>query len=139
MKRIYFVGLLPAILGFVLLFAWRYFNFWGLETYRPPALFAPLLFILGGIFSLAAPIFYRTLFAHKMRRQKSTPLAVWLKFERNLILIALVTPYLALAAHLLSLPRFYLAGTILMGLYAIYYFYPSQKRMAFEKQIFRVK
>jgi len=44
-----------------------------------------------------------------------------------------------LVAYLLEFPRFYLAGTVLMALYAVYYYYPSKKRIQFERKIFRVK
>jgi len=62
-----------------------------------------------------------------------------LKFERNLLYIAMTTPYVGLIAQILQLPRFHLAGTIIMGLYAVYYYYPSKKRLDFERRIFRVK
>jgi hypothetical protein len=51
--------------------------------------------------------------------------------------MALVTPYLAAIAYFLQLPRFYLAATLLMALYAIYYYYPSLKRITFDEKIFR--
>jgi hypothetical protein len=49
----------------------------------------------------------------------------------------LVTPYLALLAYFLQLSRFYLAATLLVTLYAVYYTYPSHKRIAFDEKIFR--
>ena len=91
------------------------------------------------VFAVALPIFFRTLFAHKIRHQKSTSEAELIKFERNFLYIALVAPYLMLVAYLLEFPRFYLAGTVLMALYAVYYYYPSKKRIQFERKIFRVK
>jgi hypothetical protein len=100
---------------------------------------APSIFVLSVILAVALPIFYRTFFAHNRRHVESISEMELNKFERNLIYITLVTPYLALAALLLELPRFYTAGTILMGIYAVYYFYPSRKRIALDRRIFRVK
>jgi len=99
---------------------------------------APLIFILSAIFALALPIFYRTLFAHRRRHLIGIVPAELFKFERNLIGMTMVTPYLAMVAYLMGLPRFHLAGIILIALYAVYYYYPSRKRITFEERIFRV-
>jgi len=139
LKRTYFMLLVPAILGFIVLFFSLWLNWIHLKLYPVPKMLALTLFILSVVFAVALPIFYRTLFANKIRHQTETSEAEWLKFEKNSIRIALVTPYLTLTAHFLNLPKFYLSGTILMALYAIYYFYPSKKRIAFERRIFRVK
>jgi hypothetical protein len=139
LKRTYFILLIPAVLGFIVLFLSLKFNSINLNLYQVPKTLALIIFILSVVFAVALPIFYRTLFANKIRHQTATSEADWLKFERNSIRIALVTPYLTLAAHFLELPRFHLSGTILMALYAVYYFYPSKKRIAFERRIFRVK
>jgi hypothetical protein len=139
LKRTYFILLVPAVLGFIVLFLSLKLNWIDLKLYQVPKILALTLFVLSVVFAVALPIFYRTLFANKIRHHTEISEAEWLKFERNSIRIALVTPYLTLAAHLLELPRFHLSGTILMALYAVYYFYPSKKRIAFERRIFRVK
>jgi hypothetical protein len=51
----------------------------------------------------------------------------------------MATPYVALIAQILQLPRFHLAGTIVMALYAVYYYYPSMRRIEFDRRVFRVK
>ena len=91
------------------------------------------------LFSIALPIFFRTLFAHNVRQEKSISETDLLRFERTFLCIALVTPYIALAGYILELPRFHLGGTVIMALYAVYYYYPSERRIRFEKRIFRVK
>jgi hypothetical protein len=121
LKRTYFILLVPAVLGFIVLFLSLKLNWVDLKLYQVPKILA------------------LTLFANKVRHHTEISEAEWLKFERNSIRIALVTPYLTLAAHFLEVPRFHLSGTILMALYAVYYFYPSKKRIAFERRIFRVK
>jgi hypothetical protein len=63
----------------------------------------------------------------------------FIKFERRLMVISLVTPYLALVAYTLEFPKFYTTAAILMGLYAIYYFFPSKRRLALDRRIFRVR
>jgi len=139
LRRTYFILLIPAIVGFVAISAAKKFNLLEFGYITSLELIAPLVFVLSVVFAIAWPIFFRTLFSHKNRHQKSISEATLIKFERNFLYIALVTPYLTLAAYLLDFPSFYLAGTILMALYAVYYYYPSKKRIQFERRIFRVK
>jgi len=97
----------------------------------------PIIFVLTAISALAGPILYRSLFAHSQRNLNEVPYAKLFKFERKLTVMALITPYLALAAYTLQFPRFYLTATLLLALYAVYYYYPSQRRISFDEKIFR--
>jgi len=139
LRRTYFTLLIPAIVGFIAISAAKKFNLVEFGYITSLELIAPLVFVLSVVFAIAWPIFFRTLFAHKIRHQKSIPEVDLIKFERHFLYIALVTPYLTLAAYLLEFPSFYLAGTVLTALYAVYYYYPSKKRIQFERRIFRVK
>jgi hypothetical protein len=139
LKRTYFTLLLPAVAGFILIFVLQHFPLASFNIPQIPPVFYPIIFVVSVCFAVALPIFYRTVFANKRRHQTRTAEDDWLKFERNLLYIAMVTPYVALVAQILQLPRFHLAGTIIMALYAVYYYYPSKKRIAFERRIFRVK
>ncbi len=139
LKRTYFTLLLPAVLGFILIFVIRHFHPVKFNIPQIPSAIPPLIFIVSVCFAVALPIFYRTLFANKMRHQTHTAEGDWLKFERNLLYIAMITPYVGLIAQILQLPRFHLAGTIVMALYAVYYYYPSMRRIEFDRRVFRVK
>mgnify|MGYP001816025099 FL=1 len=139
LKRTYFILLLPAVAGFVLIFALQHFHLVNFNISQIPPVLYPVIFIASVCFAVAFPIFYRTVFANKRRHQTHTAEEDWLKFERNLLYIALVTPYVCLIAQILKLPRFHLGGTIIMALYAVYYYYPSKKRIDYERRIFRVK
>ncbi len=138
LKRTYFIFLLPSILGFTLAGGAKAYNFYRIGPNDFTEILAPSIFILSVTLALALPIFYRTFFAHRKRHTKSISEHELIKFERNLIYMTLVTPYLALTALVLELSRFYTAGTILMGIYAVYYFYPSKKRIALDRRIYRV-
>ena len=138
LKRVYFSLAAPAAAGFLIA--------WPIKITGPPewgrqlifaAPVAESLFVAAAILSIAFPIYYRSWFAHRNRREKRVPERALLKFERNLIVGTMITPYLALTACVLPLPRFHLAAIALMGLYAAYYFYPSERRIAFERRIFR--
>lgn len=127
------------MVGFICIYLSKKFNFFHLGQPQFISILAPIVFVLSVIFGIAAPIFFRSLFAQKMSNRKSTSESKLIKFEQNLIRMALVTPYLGLFAYLFDFKKFYFTATFLVTLYAVYYFYPSQKRIAFEKRIFRVK
>jgi hypothetical protein len=139
LKRTYFILLVPAVAGFILIFILQHFHLVDFNISQIPPVLYPIIFIASVCFAVAFPIFYRTVFANKRRHQTHTAQEEWLNFERNLLYIALVTPYVCLIAQILKLPRFHLGGTIIMALYAVYYFYPSKKRIDYERRIFRVK
>jgi len=139
LKRTYFSLLIPSIAGFLCIYLLKEFNFIHLGKPQFISILAPSVFVLSVIFAIAAPIFLRSLFAHEMSNEKSTPESKLIKFEQSLIRIALVTPYLGWVAYFFEFQKFYFSAIFIMALYSVYYFYPSQKRIAFEKRIFRVK
>jgi hypothetical protein len=138
LKRTYFIILIPSLLGFILAYGVKAYDLFRLDRVDNVNIFGPVLLILCVTLAIALPIFYRTLFAHQKRDQKMVSEADFVKFERRLMVISLVTPYLALVAYILEFPKFYTTAAILMGLYAIYYFFPSEKRLALDRRIFRV-
>jgi hypothetical protein len=103
-----------------------------------PAMLPAALFVVSAITAIAGPLFLRTVFAHSVRSQQTVRTVEFLAFQRRLLWISQITPYLAFVAVFCDFPRFYAAAIVLMGLYALYYYYPSQKRIGFDKKIFRV-
>ncbi len=96
-------------------------------------------FVLGAAFAIALPIFYRMWFVNRIKEQKRISVQEFIQYQKNTLLIVLVSPFVAVAASVLSFNRMYYFGIILFALYGCYYYFPSQKRMAFEKKIFRIK
>jgi hypothetical protein len=139
LKKTYFIFLLPSIIGFALAGGAKSYDIFEIGSVNFVEIAGPFIFILCIALAIAFPIFYRALFAHKNRDVISVSDEKLLKFERTLINVVMVTPYLALVAYFFELPRFYTTSAILIGLYAVYYFYPSKTRIAFERRIFRVK
>jgi hypothetical protein len=139
LKRTYFALLLPAVAGFILVLVVEHFQLVEWNIPRIPSVIPPIIFIASVCFAVALPIFYRTLFASRRRHQTHTNENDWIRFECNLLYIAMAAPYVGLIAQILRLPRFHMAGTIIMALYAVYYYYPSKKRIEFERRVFRVR
>jgi hypothetical protein len=139
LRRTYLTLMVPAIVGFAAYFMAKAYDLVDFGPTKFQGIIAPLLFVLSVVFAIGLPILFRTLFANSVRQKKSVSEADLLKFERSFLYIALVTPYIALAGYMLELSRFHLGGTVIMALYAAYYYFPSQKRIQFERRIFRVK
>jgi hypothetical protein len=138
LKHIYNALFLPVVAGFILLLLLDGAGLLLFDTKAYCKILAPSLFTMAALFSLGLPIFYRSYVAHKLLGHKGISRSGFMRFERHLIYIAMVTPYLSLMALAFKIPGFHFTGIFLMALYAVYYFYPSQKRLAFEKQIFRI-
>ncbi len=137
LRKTYIALLAPAVVGLVLVYLAKSFKILSPPQISYLNLIAALTFTLAVVFAVALPIFFRTLFAHKIRHRSSLSQEELIKFERCLIYVSLATPYLTLISYLLEFPKFYFAGTVLMALYAVYFYYPSERRIQFEKRIFR--
>jgi len=138
LKKIYYSLLGPAIAGFIALGVVRSIQQPFVLPAHLVAVIAPAIFILAVVFAVAGPILFRSFFAHRQRNHSRVSKSELFSFERTLIVISLVAPYLALAASYLQLPRFHLVGILLLAFYAVYYHYPSNKRITFDRKIFRV-
>lgn len=140
LKKLYWMLLTPAIALLVLAYGARQLGW--IPDPSPeglPAFIAPSVFVASVALSVALPVFLRSLFAHRRRHEKSVPEPVLLSFERKLLFAALATPYLVLPAYLLGFRHFYFSAIVLTALYAVYYFYPSPKRIQYERRLFRAK
>ncbi len=87
----------------------------------------------------AAPLMMRTLFAHSLKDCHGAPPDRFLRFQQRLVLVSQLTPWWSVFVVATEFDKFHGAAIVLMGLYAVYYYYPSQGRIAFDRKIFRVK
>ena len=138
LRKIYLICLALAVVGFTVVYLLRQSNPSVVLPEQHMVIVAPAIFILAAVFAIAGPVLYRSIFADRQRACAEVPPAVLYRFERNLTAMSMMAPYLALAGYGLQLPRFHLAATLLTALYAVYYHYPSQRRIAFDMKIFRV-
>jgi len=138
LKKMYLSLLLPAASGFVFVYSAKMLGFFNTPAYRLHSFVPPLVFIVAALFAIALPIFYRSYFAHTHRHRIRVSTKELASMELHTLAMVMTAPYLALLAYGLNLPRFHLCGTILMALYAAYYFYPSRKRLDFQKKLYRI-
>ncbi len=97
----------------------------------------PVLLTLAAGCGVAAPILLRTLFVRGVRDSAGVAPARLEAFERRLLVVALVAPYAAVAAAFLQVPTVFFGGAVLSAFYAAYYLYPSERRIAHERRLFR--
>lgn len=138
LKKTYWIVLTPAMAGFVVAAgALRLGQVpTATATWRPQV--GLVLFVMAVAFAVALPVLWRALFAYRQKGRQCVSASALLGLQRRLILTAMAAPYLALLAYGLQVPRFYAAGCILAALYAVYYHYPSRRKLRYEKRLFRV-
>jgi hypothetical protein len=134
----YFLMVVPAFLLFLAFGLVQGMQITTSGRFAPDAMVPVVVFIVSTITAIAGPLFLRTLFAHSVREQHKVTSTAFLSFQRRLLWVSQTTPYLAFVAVLCNFPRFYATAIVLMGLYALYYYYPSQRRIGFDKKMFRV-
>lgn len=138
LKKHYLIFIIPALILFLLFGLAKVFELFFAGQFTIPSFFAVFFFVISSITAIAGPLFLRTLFAHTMRNEKQVSVNNFLKFEKRLICISMLTPYFALIAVICEFEKFYFTGIIIMSLYAVYYYFPSKKRIDFDKKIFRI-
>jgi len=138
LRNIYLSLLLPSVAGFTLVYVAKMLGFFNRSAFQTHSFMPPIVFILTALFAIALPIFYRSYFAHIHRHRIRVSAKELESMETRTIALVMLAPYLALLAYGLNLPRFHLCGTILMALYAVYYFYPSRKRLDNQMKLYRI-
>jgi len=139
LKLHYFIMVVPAVALLLTIGLAKEWNLINIGRFTVPSFVHSLVFILAAATAIAGPIFIRTWFAHSRSAEHNVSTAEFLFFQRQLLSTSQVTPYLAVVALFCDFPRFYATAIFLMTLYAVYYFFPSQKRIDFDRKIFRVK
>ncbi len=139
LRKIYILSFVPVVAGFIVFGFGKLLGPDLFKGYAMSAFFTIGVFILAASTSLAIPVLIRTVFANSVKDRKNVTKEEFFKFERNLLCVAMITPWFSLIGYLCVFPKFYLAAINLMALYALYYYYPSRKRIDFDKKIFRMK
>lgn len=98
----------------------------------------PAAFITAIVLAVALPLFYRATFVRSVEGRKNVDIARFLSFQLGSMTMALLAPYAAAAGYVAGVSNFHFGGAFLASLYAAYYFFPSEKRIAQEMRLFRV-
>ncbi len=140
LKKTYITALVPVVLIIVIMgILEKGFSISLIPVIRVPVYFSPMIFVAAALTALAIPLLLRTLFARKAALENKVNPASFFRFQKQLVISAMLTPYLGIMALVLEIQKFYISATLLMALYAVYYYYPSQRRIDFDKRIFRIR
>lgn len=127
-----------AVATLLIILSWLIVFFQHTDSYSGNRTLSVILVSLSGVFGLALPIFYRSYFISSLKNAKTVSIESFMNFEKNTIKIALIAPYfliLSIALHLSERTHILI---FLFSLYALYYYYPSNKKIKFEMKIFRI-
>ncbi len=139
LQKKYFVLILPPVLLAIIVYLMQRFKIWEGVNYTPSQTFSVILFISAIAVGVAIPIFLRVYFFSKLKEKNFSSEFEFIKYEELIISVISVTPYLAFVAAMMKMNSFYFGGIVLAAIYALYYHYPSEKKINFDKKIFRVK
>jgi hypothetical protein len=138
--RLYWTMVAPAAALFAVLYILgKTASLGGRQWAQAHPWMGPAIFIAAATLGIAGPLALRTAFVSAHRTATAVGGEELLRLEQRQMLVALWTPYLAVAAAFLELPDGLFVGTALACFYALYYFYPSQRRIAHERRVFRAR
>jgi ABC-type spermidine/putrescine transport system permease subunit I len=106
--------------------------------YTAPRALSAAVFVLCATMAFGLPLLYRSYFAHNHKEKTSITPHVFMKFQKNLLLLSLSAVYFAVIGYSINMAGFFKYGCVLFALYAGYYYYPSDRRLHSEKRIFRI-
>ena len=98
-----------------------------------------LLIFLAAFFSIVFPLWFRIFFIRKVQGQRDVSVEQFMTFEKTFILIAELSLYVVLIAYVFKTPKMQMMFIALFGFYAVYYYFPSRKRINHEKKLFRIQ
>jgi len=139
LKKTYWRILFPAVCALFPAYLLKKSDLVSAETGIPLTVMAPFFFVITVFFAVALPVFTRSIFVHKIKDDKNVSKNILYKFEKILIIFALLPSYIVIVAYIFAFSNFYFTGIVLVALYSAYYFYPSKQRIQFEKHLFRVQ
>lgn len=131
--------LIPALLLIIFSELTKKSFHFDLSGFLAKEIIEPLVFVFSTVSALAAPVLFRLKFIKKVKDKNKIDRSVFLNFEKQTLFIVLITPYFFFIASCLRFSTFYYLSIFLFSLYAGYYYYPSIKRLNFERRLFRIE
>lgn len=136
-QKFYWIILIPAVLAVCVLALNQTFGtpFLTRQASRPVSL---CILVLTGVLAIILPLWQRIMFCRHQTGKSGTDLKIFLRFEKRFMLSGLLATYMIPLGYFCRLPQVPLFWIIIFSLYAVYYYFPSRKRIALESKIFRV-
>jgi len=138
LNKYYWKLLVPALALILISELLKTLDITNVPIFEQKYIFSAVIFALAALSSIGLPIVRRLVFVDKVKNLKEVDALVWMKFEKQSLQIALLTPYFFFIASALQFISFFYTVIFLLALYACYYYFPSEKRVHFEMRIFRI-
>ena len=138
LSKYYWHLLLPALVLILLSEMLKVLGLLKPPVFEQKYVFSIVIFSLAALSSVGLPIVRRLFFVEKVKNLKNVNPEIWMKFEKQALQIALLTPYFFFVASALYFINFFYTTIFLLALYACYFYFPSEKRIRFEMRIFRI-
>jgi len=137
-QKCYWLTLAPALIALCVLGLNQVFGtpYISQQASRPTTMF--ILVLTGGL-AILLPLWQRILFCRKQTGKSGTDLGVFIRFEKRFMVSGLLAAYMIPLGYFCRLPQVPLFWMIIFSLYAVYYYFPSGKRITMECKIFKVQ
>lgn len=139
LKKHYLSILLPGVIIFAIIYL--IYNTGGIlsENTSTPRAISAIHVILSAAFTFLVPMWLKITAVNNLNKTKKIEISEFIKFEKSYISTSLVSVYIFISGYLFKLSKIPMSVVIIFCLYAIYYYYPSMRRINLEKRIFRIK
>jgi hypothetical protein len=140
LRRYYFIQVaLPLIIILLTGLALHLLPPIEIYSFLKSRIFSVFLLVLAALTGLGLPLLFRSVFAYRTRNEHKVPMDDYLRFDKILIFLSVLPLYIVSLALALKLANFYLYSLTLVAIYAAYTYYPSQRRLSLDQEIFRVE
>jgi hypothetical protein len=137
-NRLFISGAVPAGLLLALLYILEMKGVHAIHR-APPRLLTVALLLLSATTALLIPLWLRIMLVRRRTGKRMITTPVYRQYQRQVMLSAWIAIYLLPLAAALQLARVPLFCVAMFALYALYYYYPSQRKIAFEHRLFGVE
>ncbi len=138
LKKNYFIIVTPAIL---LIFVFFLLEKLHIQFSFPLSgkIVSIVIIILAASTSSILPIWFKLLLIKKLRNKKQVSYKEFTSLQNKVTITATFTIYWIFPAYIYQLPEIPMLLTSFFAIYALYYYYPSKRRIEMEKKTFRIK
>jgi hypothetical protein len=138
LQKFYFIILLPAVTGYVFMSILEQSDM-APDRWPIPPVGSGLLVFSAGFLAIVLPVWFKIIFVRRVKLRKKISIAEFVRYQKIILFYAELSLYIVLVAERFQVPRMPMLLIALCGFYAAYYFFPSKRRLEFEKRLFRVE
>ncbi|RLD82441.1 MAG: hypothetical protein DRJ10_05050 [Bacteroidetes bacterium] len=137
LQKNYFLIVTPAILLILIFFILEKLGF-TFVFQTSGKLVSTLIIILAASTSTILPIWYKLILIKRLKNKKKVSFEEFLTLQNKTIFTAAFSIYWIFPAYMYQIPNIPMLLISFFAIYALYYYYPSKRRIDMEKKTFRI-